>query len=83
VTAATPAATTTRGRGGLIELSVDKVEEMRKANAALIASKNQTRRVGSAGGESYIKRARRAAAGLDDEDGEFLSFYVAIILIVD
>ncbi|KAH9971020.1 hypothetical protein BGW80DRAFT_521534 [Lactifluus volemus] len=42
---------------------------MRKANTTtLIALKNQTRRVGSAGGESYIKRARRAAAGLDDED---------------
>jgi hypothetical protein len=69
--------------GGPIELSVDEVEEMRKANTTtLIALKNQTRRVGSAGGESYIKRARRAAAGLDDEDGEFLSFYVAIILIV-
>jgi hypothetical protein len=93
VAAVTPAATTTRDRGGFgsargasrgggggtIALSFNKVKEITEATAAL---KNQTRRVGSAGGESCIKRSRRAAAGFDDEDGEFPYFYVTIILII-
>jgi hypothetical protein len=70
------------GGGGPIVLNHNQVKEIIEANAALIALKNQTRRVGSAGGEGYIKRARRAVAGPDDQDGEFPSFYVAIILIV-
>jgi hypothetical protein len=61
------------GGGGPIWLDEREAKRIRAASASAtpVGSKNSMRRAGSTGEQSCSKRARRAAAGSDDDDREF------------